>query len=125
MADDIQGGLNAVNRPMEETPSVEEAPVAKEQTEESAYKGDATERLRKQRLAYDSHLQKMIESFKGRTTNLGYDPKMLALSKGFLTPGKTGNFFESLGTAFGGYGDAAQEEQKIKLTVAVKNVRQN
>jgi hypothetical protein len=100
---------------MEEVPAVEEAPVAKEQTEESAYKGDATERLRKQRLAYDSHLQKMIESFKGRTTNLGYDPKMLALSKGFLTPGKTGNFFESLGTAFGGYGDAAQEEQKVKL----------
>ena len=115
MADDILGGLNAVNQPMEEVPAVEETPVAKEQTEESAYKGDATERLRKQRLAYDSHLQKMIESFKGRTTNLGYDPKMLALSKGFLTPGKTGNFFESLGTAFGGYGDAAQEEQKIKL----------
>ena len=115
MADDILGGLNAVNQPMEEVPAVEEAPVAKEQTEESAYKGDATERLRKQRLAYDSHLQKMIETFKGRTTNLGYDPKMLALSKGFLTPGKTGNFFESLGTAFGGYGDAAQEEQKLKL----------
>ena len=40
---------------------------------------------------------------------------MLALSKGFLTPGKTGNFFESLGTAFGGYNEAAQEEQKLKL----------
>jgi len=115
MADDILGGLNAVNQPMEEAPAMEEAPVAKEQTEESIYKGDATERLRKQRLAYDSHLQRMIETFKGRTANLGYDPKMLALSKGFLTPGKTGNFFESLGTAFGGYGEAAQEEQKLKL----------
>jgi hypothetical protein len=115
MAEDILGGLNAVNQPVEEAPAMEEAPVAKEQTEESIYKGDATERLRKQRLAYDSHLQKMIESFKGRTANLGYDPKLLALSKGFLTPGKTGNFFESLGTAFGGYGDAAQEEQKLKL----------
>jgi hypothetical protein len=114
MADELQGGLNAVNQLEEPI-----APVAqtqeKESTEESLYKGDATERLRKQRLAYDSHLQKMIESFKGRTVNLGYDPKMLALSKGFLTPGKTGNFFESLGTAFGGYGDAAQEEQKLKL----------
>jgi hypothetical protein len=106
MADDIQGGLNAVNQP------VQEAPVAQEPTEEALYKGDATERLRKQRLAYDTHLQKMIDSFKNRTSNLGYDPKMLALSKGFLTPGKTGNFFESLGTAFGGYGEAAQEEQK-------------
>ena len=106
MADDIQSGLSAVNKP------VEEAPVAQEQTEESLYKGDATERLRKQRLAYDTHLQKMIDSFKNRTSNLGYDPKMLALSKGFLTPGKTGNFFESLGSAFGGYGEAAQEEQK-------------
>ena len=106
MADDIQSGLSAVNKP------VEEAPVAQEQTEESLYKGDATERLRKQRLAYDTHLQKMIDSFKNRTSNLGYDPKMLALSKGFLTPGKTGNFFENLGSAFGGYGEAAQEEQK-------------
>ena len=106
MADDIQGGLNAVNQP------VQEAPVAQEPTEEALYKGDATERLRKQRLAYDTHLQKMIDSFKNRTSNLGYDPKMLALSKGFLTPGKTGNFFEGLGTAFGGYGEAAQEEQK-------------
>jgi len=110
MADELQGGLNAVNQPEEPI-----APVAQETSEEAVYKGDATERLRKQRLAYDQHLQKMIESFKGRTANLGYDPKMLALSKGFLTPGKTGNFFESLGTAFGGYGDAAQEEQKLKL----------
>ena len=106
MADDIQGGLNAVNQP------VQEAPVAQDSSEEALYKGDATERLRKQRLAYDTHLQKMIDSFKNRTSNLGYDPKMLALSKGFLTPGKTGNFFESLGSAFGGYGEAAQEEQK-------------
>jgi hypothetical protein len=110
MADDIQGGLNAVTQPEEPI-----APVAQEASEEALYKGDATERLRKQRLAYDQHLQKMIESFKGRTANLGYDPKMLALSKGFLTPGKTGNFFESLGTAVGGYGEAAQEEQKLKL----------
>jgi len=110
MADDIQGGLNAVTQPEEPiTPAVQET------SEEALYKGDATERLRKQRLAYDQHLQKMIESFKGRTANLGYDPKMLALSKGFLTPGKTGNFFESLGSAFEGYGQAAQEEQKLKL----------
>ena len=109
MDEELQGGLNAVNQP------VEIPAVPQETTEEALYKGDATERLRKQRLAYDAHLQKMIESFKGRTANLGYDPKMLALSKGFLTPGKTGNFFESLGTAFEGYGQAAQEEQKIKL----------
>jgi hypothetical protein len=109
MDEDIQGGLNAVNQPAE-------IPVApQETTEEALYKGDATERLRKQRLAYDAHLQRMIETFKNRTTNLGYDPKMLALSKGFLTPGKTGNFFESLGTAFEGYGQAAQEEQKMNI----------
>ena len=110
MADELQGGLNSVTQAEEPI-----APVAQETSEEALYKGDATERLRKQRLAYDQHLQKMIESFKGRTANLGYDPKMLALSKGFLTPGKTGNFFESLGTAFGGYNEAAQEEQKLKL----------
>ena len=110
MADELQGGLNSVTQPEEPI-----TPVAQETSEEALYKGDATERLRKQRLAYDQHLQKMIESFKGRTANLGYDPKMLALSKGFLTPGKTGNFFESLGAAFGNYGEAAQEEQKLKL----------
>jgi len=110
MADELQGGLNSVTQAEEPI-----TPVAQETSEEALYKGDATERLRKQRLAYDQHLQKMIDSFKGRTANLGYDPKMLALSKGFLTPGKTGNFFESLGTAFGGYNEAAQEEQKLKL----------
>lgn len=109
MDEDIQGGLNAVNQPAE-------IPVApQETTEEALYKGDATERLRKQRLAYDAHLQKMIESFKGRTANLGYDPKLLAMSRGFLTPGKTGSFAESLGTAFGGYSEAAQEEQKMNI----------
>jgi hypothetical protein len=110
MADELQGGLNAVTQSEEPI-----TPVAQQTSEEALYKGDATDRLRKQRLAYDQHLQRMIESFKGRTANLGYDPKLLAMSRGFLTPGKTGNFFESLGTAFGGYGDAAQEEQKLRL----------
>lgn len=110
MADELQGGLNSVTQPEEPI-----TPVAQETSEEALYKGDATERLRKQRLAYDQHLQKMIDSFKNRTANLGYDPKLLAMSRGFLTPAKTGSFAESLGTAFGGYSDAALEEQKMNI----------
>lgn len=110
MADELQGGLNSVTQPEEPI-----TPVAQETSEEALYKGDATERLRKQRLAYDLHLQKMIDSFKNRTANLGYDPKLLAMSRGFLTPAKTGSFAESLGTALGGYGEAALDEQKMNI----------
>lgn len=113
MADELQGGLNAVTQ-SSEVPN-QETPIVEESSKEALLKGSSEERLRKQRAIYDAHLQQMIDTFKGRTANLGYDPKLLAMSRGFLTPGKTGNFFESLGTAFGGYGEAAQEEQKLKL----------
>lgn len=113
MADELQGGLNAVNQTVE-VPD-EETPIVEEPSKEALFKLGSADKLRKQRAVYDAHLQQMIDSFKGRTENLGYDPKLLAMSRGFLTPGKTGNFFESLGTAFGGYGEAAQEEQKLKL----------
>lgn len=113
MADELQGGLNAVNQTVE-VPN-EETPAVQESSKEALFKLGSEDKLRKQRAIYDAHLQQMIDSFKGRTANLGYDPKLLAMSRGFLTPGKTGNFFESLGTAFGGYGEAAQEEQKLKL----------
>lgn len=113
MADELQGGLNAVNQTVE-VPN-EETPAVQESSKEALFKLGSEDKLRKQRAVYDAHLQQMIDSFKGRTESLGYDPKLLAMSRGFLTPGKTGNFFESLGTAFGGYGEAAQEEQKLKL----------
>jgi hypothetical protein len=113
MADELQGGLNAVTQPVE-VPD-QETPIVEETSKEALLKGSSEEKLRRQRAIYDAHLQQMIDTFKGRTANLGYDPKLLAMSRGFLTPGKTGNFFESLGTAFGGYGEAAQEEQKLKL----------
>lgn len=113
MADELQGGLNAVTQ-LAEVPN-EETPIVKEPTKEDLFKGSSEERLKQQRIIYDAHLQDMIDSFKGRTSNLGYDPKLLALARGLLTPGKTGNFFESLGTAFGNYDEAAQEEQKLRL----------
>ena len=46
MADELQGGLNSVTQAEEPI-----APVAQETSEEALYKGDATERLRKQRHA--------------------------------------------------------------------------
>ena len=113
MDEELQGGLNAATKPVEV--SNQKTPVAEETSNEALLKESSEEKLRRQRATYDAHLQQMIDTFKGRTANLGYDPKLLAMSRGFLTPGKTGNFFESLGTAFGGYGEAAQEEQKLKL----------
>lgn len=113
MDEELQGGLNAATKPVEV--SNQKTPIAEETSNEALLKESSEEKLRRQRATYDAHLQQMIDTFKGRTANLGYDPKLLAMSRGFLTPGKTGNFFESLGTAFGGYGEAAQEEQKLKL----------
>ena len=51
MADDIQGGLNAVNQSVEETPIVEEAPIVQEPSKESAYKETSLEKLKRQQLS--------------------------------------------------------------------------
>ena len=57
MADDIQGGLNAVNQSVEETPIVEEAPAVQEPSKESIYKETSLDKLRRQQLVYDQTLQ--------------------------------------------------------------------
>ena len=96
----------------EEVPAeVPEAP--KQATKEKAFADDASVRLQQKRREYDSHLQNLID--KASQRQLNYNPKLLALGAGLLTPGKTGNFFEGLGLGAKGYMEAGQEEQKTDM----------
>jgi hypothetical protein len=79
MADDIQGGLNAVNQSVEKTPIVEEAPAVQEPSKESAYKETSLEKLRRQQLVYDQTLQKMIDSLAERQGRPTLDRELAAL----------------------------------------------
>jgi hypothetical protein len=79
MADDIQGGLNAVNQSVEETPIVEEAPAVQELSKEAAYKETSLEKLRRQQLIYDQTLQKMIDSLGARQGRPSLDRELAAL----------------------------------------------
>jgi len=79
MADDIQGGLNAVNQSVEKTPIVEEAPAVQEPSKESAYKETSLEKLRRQQLIHDQTLQKMIDSLAERQGRPTLDRELAAL----------------------------------------------
>ena len=79
MADDIQGGLNAVNQSVEETPIVEEAPIVQEPSKESAYKETSLEKLKRQQLIHDQTLQKMIDSLAERQGRPTLDRELAAL----------------------------------------------
>lgn len=79
MADDIQGGLNAVNQSVEDTPIVEEAPAVQESSKESFYKENSLDKLRKQQLVYDQTLQKMIDSLGARQGRPTLDRELAAL----------------------------------------------
>jgi hypothetical protein len=94
-----------------------EAPVKKEEpSQESLYANDAALRLHQKRAEYDKHLQTLIDKASQRQT--GYNPKLMALGAGLLTPGKTGSFFEGLGTGTKGYMEAGEQEQKNELEKA-------
>lgn len=96
----------------EEVPAeVPEAP--KQDTKEKIYADDKSLRLQQKRIEYDQHLEKLINKFSNRQLN--YNPKLLALGAGLLTPGKTGNFFEGLGLGAKGYMEAGQEEQTTEM----------
>jgi hypothetical protein len=79
MADDIQGGLNAVNQSVEETPMVEEAPAVKEPSKETVYKETSLDKLKRQQLIYDQTLQKMIDSLGARQGRPTLDRELAAL----------------------------------------------
>lgn len=65
---------------------------------------------------YQEALQRLNASLDQRK-NRFFDPRFMAAAQAFLTPAKTGSFFESLGTAAGAVGKAQegllQEEQEI------------
>ena len=97
----------------EEVPA--QAPEApKQATREKAFADDATIRLQQKRLEYDAHLQNLIDKVSQRQ-QLNYNPKLLALGAGLLTPGKTGNFFEGLGLGAKGYMEAGEKELETDM----------
>ena len=65
---------------------------------------------------YQEALQKMLASLDARQNRM-FDPQLLALAQGFLSPTKTGSFGESLGYAAGNLREAqekrALEDQKL------------
>jgi hypothetical protein len=79
MADDIQGGLNAVNQSVEETPMVEESPAVQEPSKETVYKETSLDKLKRQQLIYDQTLQKMIDSLGERQGRPTLDRELAAL----------------------------------------------
>ena len=97
--------------PEEVSAEVPEAP--KQATKEKAFADDASVRLQQKRREYDSHLQNLID--KASQRQLNYNPKLLALGAGLLTPSKTGNFFEGLGLGAKGYMEAGEKEVQTEI----------
>ena len=94
-----------------------EIPAKKpEVSKEDLYANTSAIRLQKKRAEYDQHIQRLIDKFSNR--QLSYNPQMLALSEGFLTPGKTGSFFEGFGTGMKGYREAGEKMQEQDITNA-------
>ncbi|HSG19880.1 MAG TPA: hypothetical protein VLA31_03850, partial [Burkholderiaceae bacterium] len=66
---------------------------------------------------YQQALQRMLASLDARKNRM-FDPTMLAMAQGFLTPTKTGSFGESLGYAVGNLRAAQEEEAKLDQDLA-------
>jgi len=67
--------------------------------------------------AYQEALTRLTESLEGRKNRM-FDPQLLALAEGLLTPGRTGSFFEGLGTAAGKMRAAEELEEKRAQEIA-------
>lgn len=67
--------------------------------------------------AYQDALTRLTESLEGRKNRM-FDPQLLALAEGLLTPGRTGSFFEGLGTAAGKMRQAEELEEKRAQEIA-------
>lgn len=77
---------------------------------------------------YQDALKKMVESLDARKNRM-FDPTLLAMAQGFLTPGRTGSFGEALGQVAGNVraaeAEQAKEEQQLAemgLKVAQSNI---
>lgn len=68
-------------------------------------------------LAYQQAQQRMQQALEARQGRM-FDPEMLALAQGFLSPTKTGGFGESLGYAAKGLGEAQAQQEKEERDIA-------
>jgi hypothetical protein len=75
MDEELQGGLNSITQPQPV-----EVPVDQEPSKESLYKDNMSERLRKERLIYDQHLQKMINALGARENRPTLDRELAAFA---------------------------------------------
>lgn len=67
--------------------------------------------------AYQEALNRLNSALEARQNRM-FDPTMLALAEGFLTPGRTGSFGESLGVAAGKMRVAEEAEAKTEQELA-------
>lgn len=67
--------------------------------------------------AYQDALERLNKALESRQNRM-FDPTMLALAEGFLTPGRTGSFGEALGTAAGKMRAAEEQEGKTEMELA-------
>lgn len=66
---------------------------------------------------YQEALSQLMERLDSRKNRL-FDPTMLAMAQGFLTPGQTGSFGEALGNAAKNVGVAQQQQEKEETDIA-------
>lgn len=93
----------------------------------AAYAFDNEEANQKYQEAY----AKLLSAIDERQQKPMFDPMWLAAAQGFLTPNKTGSFFESLGNVAGNVNKAQQDEQaraqelaRMRLELAGMGVQQ-
>lgn len=79
---------------------------------------------------YKQSQQRLIEALEGRKNQL-FDPTMLAMAQGFLSPTKTGSFGEALGNVAARVAPVQQEEEqrareiaKMRFELAQQNLAQ-
>ena len=66
---------------------------------------------------YQDALNELMERLDSRKNRL-FDPTLLAMAQGFLTPGRTGSFGEALGNVAQRVGTAEQQRQKEDIDLA-------
>ena len=95
-------------------PVVSAPPASQSDSELDQYTTSALKNLHDKRVAYDAHLQKMINTFQERQKGLNYDPKLLGMAEGLLSD--TPFFGVAAGRGFKGYreADEAQRKQEIE-----------
>lgn len=81
------------------------------------YLPDETEEAREANRRYQEALERLTQSLDQRQGRF-FDPVYLAAAQGFLTPKKTGSFFESLGTVAGNVAEARKAQELEERDIA-------